>query len=173
MHERLAEALQDDWYVLARGWTDVLEVLTRELAGPCIPVLRGLSQAPEWSLEDARRLGSRLGHKTWKTTKKTLGDRHRRNELRQAAKDQTDSIGTRLLFLGAAIATDPTFERAFAPVLESEPGFFELLDRATSGRNNVVHQRGELHVPGFRDVVLAVCRAAVQLDRSLLEDRDR
>ena len=176
MQEKLAEALEADWNVLARGWAEVLEVLTRELAEPCIPALRNLRRAPQWSAEDMRRLHRRLGSKTWKAVKKTLGDRHRLAELKQAAKDQTDSIGTRLLFLGAAIATESALERAFAPVFESEPKFFELLDRATAGRNAVVHRRadrGDLHVPAFREVVLKVCSAALQLDRSVLDNRDR
>jgi len=163
VQERLAEVLESDWRVLARGWVDVLELLTLRLADTSRPGVLSTGRLTSWRPEEERRLRKTLGGKTWGTVRRTLADDNRRHALQQAARERTDSIGTRILLLGSAVAADRQLERAFVSALEVEPRFFEYLDDANLARRTVVHLRGdagEVDVGSFRTRVLLLCRAA-------------
>lgn len=167
LQQRLAEIIDSDWRTIARGWADVLEVLSLELAQACRGAIRSLRRSPRWGAQQERDLKRRLGGKTWRIVRRTLEDPERLRELQQVARDNADSIGARILVIGAALATREAVARRFEFVFESHPRFFEELDRANVERTTVIHHRAqaeEIHVPAFRSRVLVLCRVAASLD---------
>jgi hypothetical protein len=163
--ERTAEAVGLDWRALARGWADVLEALTLALLGRVrIVVLGATLRAPQ--PEEVARLVRELGPGVHRL-KAVWRNPEEAKRLADTVRDGTDSIGTRLLAVMVAVASDAKLRSAFLEAMQDHPRFFDDLDTANKERIAVVHRRDatdeQVSVVAFRERVIALARTSVRL----------
>ena len=164
IEQEIGVLLEGDWRRLARGWAEVVEALTVELVEPARALVREAGSLPTLPPEVERRLQRVLGQ-TWQH----LGQLRRGGDARKNFGDlkwklaqDSDSIGHRLLAIGAAAMLDAEQRRAIQEADQALPEIFRQLDVANQERIAVIHHRArseDLDVVGFRDRVLNLCRA--------------
>lgn len=164
--QRTAEAAALDWRAVARGWADVLEVVTLELVRRVRPALLAVRLTDAGKVAPDR-LRPVLGSATLGHVRKVLRSEEEANRLVDSVRHGTDSIGVRILAIAAAVAADPAVYRAFAELSMDHARFFDDLDRANKDRIAVVHRRDgdedRVSIVGFRDRVLSVARTSARL----------
>lgn len=164
--ERIAETTGSDWRALCRGWADVLETLTLDLANRVRAVVVNCRALPVPSGHDRDTLRRLVGEPVYGQFQRLANDPKKYEGLRREFGKRNDAIYARTVGVVVAAAVDRRFRRDLEVLCETYPRFFALLDEARERRNTVVHVgRSNVDVDplGFRSQVLELCRAVVLL----------